>query len=77
MVSNRTTDARQLSLHSYELPGLLFDYIGLPEDGYLALSAAARDKKTDQSQVLFDAARMEVLCRRRITAEGKCATQSK
>jgi phosphoglycerol transferase MdoB-like AlkP superfamily enzyme len=80
LLSNRPLQAQTMNLHSYDLPGLLFDTVGLPEDGYLAMSAVVRQawqqdnfaNEPAYGQVSFNAARLEVGCRHRITVTGKC-----
>jgi phosphoglycerol transferase MdoB-like AlkP superfamily enzyme len=80
LVSNRPLPSRQLDLNAYELPGLLFDTIGLPDDGYLAFdgatrqteSASAASQKPNYDQVFINAARMEVRCREALTLQGAC-----
>ncbi|MEW9571391.1 LTA synthase family protein [Rhodanobacter sp. Si-c] len=80
LVSNRSLPAQQLDLSSYELPGLLFDTIGLPEDGYLALASAIREAwvqdhyqhGAEYGQVQFNAAELEVHCRHKLDATGRC-----
>jgi phosphoglycerol transferase MdoB-like AlkP superfamily enzyme len=80
LISNRPLQPQTLNLNAYDLPGLLFDTVGLPEDGYLAMSSVIRqawqrdhfDNGPSYGQVSFNAARLEVSCRRRITLNGKC-----
>ncbi|WP_266183428.1 LTA synthase family protein [Dyella humicola] len=80
LVSNRPIEHKQRDLSAYELPGLLFDYIGLPEDGYLAFSASMRQKRLEtpseneaqRSETILNAARMEVLCGHSISLAGRC-----
>jgi phosphoglycerol transferase MdoB-like AlkP superfamily enzyme len=80
LVSNRPLQPRQLDANAYELPGLLFDTIGLPDDGYLAFDGAIRDaesadaasRRPDYGQVSLNAARMEVRCRHELTLQGTC-----
>lgn len=82
LLSNRPFDPhqpRKLDLSSYDLPGLLFDTAGLPEDGYLALASTIRlawvhGADTDNyRQVQFNAARLEVDCRRKLDTAGDCS----
>lgn len=79
LLSNRPLDARTLNLHSYDLPGLLFDTLGFPMDGYLAIEAEARlvaggDIASPTVQnVVFNAARSELACRAPISREGTCS----
>ncbi|RAP58430.1 hypothetical protein BTJ49_05655 [Oleiagrimonas sp. MCCC 1A03011] len=82
IVSNRPMPSRKLDLHAFEVPSLLFDTIGLPEDGYLAIDGAVREASGGQyvkkgshlDKVAFNAARMEVSCKHRINAEqGDCS----
>jgi hypothetical protein len=83
LISNRPFKPEQLNLMAYDLPGLLFDALKLPEDGYLAFNGAIRDAamkdKADQEphygQVSFNAALMEVRCEKKLDAEGKCRTK--
>jgi phosphoglycerol transferase MdoB-like AlkP superfamily enzyme len=80
LVSNRPLPAQQLDLSSYDLPGLLFDTIGLPEDGYLALASTIREAwardhykhGAKYGQVQFNAAELEVHCRHKLDAAGRC-----
>ena len=83
LLSNRPFDPhqrRKLDLSSYDLPGLLFDTVGLPEDGYLALASTIRfawahDTNADDDnyrQVQFNAARMEVNCEHKLDSAGSC-----
>lgn len=79
VISNRPLDARRMDMPSYELPGLLFDTIGLPEDGYLAIDAEARKARVASGapesryrSLLFNAARMEVACRSKLNSDGAC-----
>lgn len=82
ILSNRPLDARRQALHAYDLPGLLFDTIGLPADGYLAIEAETRRLTRDQAEkkppnvmqpVVFNAARLEVRCKARLDTEGACS----
>jgi hypothetical protein len=80
LVSNRPLIQRKLDLSSYELPALLFDTVGLPEDGYLALDSVVRQAweqdhyqhGAEYGQVRFNAAELEVSCRRKLDAAGRC-----
>jgi hypothetical protein len=80
LLSNRPLQPQTLNLNAYDLPGLLFDTVGLPEDGYLAMSSVVRqaweqdhfDNGPAYGQISFNAARLEVSCRHRITLTGKC-----
>lgn len=79
ILSNRPLTPRKLDITSYELPGLLFDIAGLPENGYLAFDAVGRvvdhhhsPSDPDIGQVLYNAARLEVRCRHTITLAGTC-----
>lgn len=80
LVSNRPLQPRQLDVNAYELPGLLFDTIGLSDDGYLAFDGAIRDAESSDAasqrpnygQVSLNAARMEVRCRHALTLQGEC-----
>lgn len=81
LISNRPLTPQKLDLSAYELPGLLFDTIGLPEDGYLAFDGAVRKAASNDSptrdphygQVFFNAARSEVRCKKKIQLNGSCA----
>jgi hypothetical protein len=81
LLSNRPLAARRIDLSSYQLPALLFDTIGLPEDGYLALDSVVQQvwaqdhyqHGADYGQVEFNAAKLEVACRQKLDAAGKCA----
>ncbi|TPG11192.1 LTA synthase family protein [Rhodanobacter glycinis] len=83
VVSNRPLVPRKLDLSSHELPALLFDTIGLPEDGYLALDSLVRQDRsrdhdlhgTDYRLMQFNAAQLEVACRHRLDAAGHCGGQ--
>lgn len=86
LLSNRPLNAqipRKLDLNAYQLPGLLFDAVGLPEDGYLALASSIRRawaqdhfQHTDQYQQLqFNAALLEVNCGHKLSTTGKCKHQ--
>ncbi len=80
LISNRPLAPRDLDISAYELPGLLFDTIGLPADGYLAFDGAIRqaEKQAPASdgahfgQISINAARMEVRCERKLDRNGKC-----
>ncbi|HEX5353171.1 MAG TPA: LTA synthase family protein [Rhodanobacteraceae bacterium] len=81
LLSNRPLTPRKLNIASYELPGLLFDVAGLPEDGYLAFDSVGRYADghrsigdPDVGQVLYNAARLEVRCRSKIMLAGACST---
>ncbi|MBD8881288.1 LTA synthase family protein [Rhodanobacter sp. 7MK24] len=84
LVSNRPLAPRKLDLSSYDLPALLFDTIGLPEDGYLAFDSVARQAWAQDryqngakyGQVLFNAAQLEVSCRRKLDVAGECGNTS-
>ena len=81
LVSNRALTPRTMNLSSYELPGLLFDTAGLPEDGELALTSVIRQAGEQDHyrhdpkyrEVEFNAARLEVSCRHKLDAAGRCA----
>jgi len=81
LVSNRPLTPQRLDLNSYNLPGLLFDTIGLPEDGYLALASTLRQVWANNhyqhgaayGQVQFNAAELEVRCRHKLDAAGRCS----
>ncbi|WP_424682117.1 LTA synthase family protein [Frateuria sp. YIM B11624] len=83
LLSNRNLTAHALDLKAYDLPGLVFDTIGLPEDGYLAIEAEVRktiqqDPQADvpaYGQVVFNAARLAVNCRKTLTIEARCPTE--
>jgi phosphoglycerol transferase MdoB-like AlkP superfamily enzyme len=80
LISNRPIKPRELDLSAYELPGLLFDTLGLPGDGYLAFDGAIREAAAQAQpeqgahygQVSFNAARMEVRCRQKLSLAGTC-----
>ncbi|HET7931882.1 MAG TPA: LTA synthase family protein [Rhodanobacteraceae bacterium] len=80
LLSNRPLQPRTLNLDAYQLPGLLFDTAGLPMNGYLAFDGAVRQAEVQDhfqdnaslGQVLYNAARLEVACRSRITFAGTC-----
>lgn len=85
LISNRATPPHSLNISSYELPSLLFDTIGLPEDGFLAFesiirphwknpSASAYDNKSVQVEV--NGAQLEVACRRILDATGYCSVDT-
>lgn len=84
LLSNRPFDPnqrRRLDLSAYDLPGLMFDVAGLPEDGYLALASTIRFDSTHDApanvdhyrDVQFNAARLEVSCGRKLNSAEKCA----
>ncbi|OOG66309.1 hypothetical protein B0E46_02195 [Rhodanobacter sp. B04] len=86
LLSNRPLDPqipRQLDLSAYQLPGLLFDAVGLPEDGYLALASTIRtaweqdhlQHAEQYRQLQFNAALLEVSCGHKLSATGKCKRQ--
>jgi hypothetical protein len=84
LISNRPTGFKpanpDMALSAYELPGLLFDAVGLPADGYLAFDGAIREARKKElpeqnahyGQIAFDAALLEVHCKARLTAAGTC-----
>lgn len=83
LLSNRPLkpeQPRREDLHSYDLPGLLFDVAGLPADGYLGMSSVIRrleerrsNQDTSQFEALqFSAAIMEVRCRHPLEISGDC-----
>ncbi|OOG55548.1 hypothetical protein B0E48_12970 [Rhodanobacter sp. C03] len=80
LVSNRPLLQRKVDLSSYELPALLFDTIGLPEDGYLALDSVVRQvwakdhyqHGAEYGQVQFNAAQLEVGCQHKLDVAGRC-----
>ena len=80
LISNRPLQTRKLDLSAYELPGLLFDTIGLPADGYLAFDGAIRQAELGNStarasfyeQISVNAAREEVRCKEKIRLDGSC-----
>jgi hypothetical protein len=83
VLSNRPLPAdlpRKLDLHAYDLPGLLFDIAGLPEDGYLAVASEIRlDRMQEHFQhdpeygtLQFNAAELEVSCQGKLGASDKC-----
>lgn len=80
LVSNRPLVPRHADLSSYDLPGLLFDVTGLPEDGYLALASTIRQAWAQDhyehgphfGQIQFNAAILEVNCGHKLSKTGKC-----
>jgi phosphoglycerol transferase MdoB-like AlkP superfamily enzyme len=84
LLSNRSLPPRTLDIHAYDLPGLIFDTVGLPEDGYLAIEAEVRkvvqkapeDEAPGYGQVVFNAARLAVDCRKRLTIDARCPAGS-
>jgi phosphoglycerol transferase MdoB-like AlkP superfamily enzyme len=80
LISNRPLKPAQLDLTAYDLPGLLFDTLNLPEDGYMAFDGAIRkaaandvpEQGAHYGQISFNAALMEVRCEKKLNAEGKC-----
>jgi hypothetical protein len=83
VLSNRPFDShqrRQLNLSAYDLPGLLFDVAGLPEDGYLALASTIRWASMHDAvanaegyrDVQFNAARLEVTCGHKLNSAEDC-----
>lgn len=80
LISNRPLAPHELNISAYELPGLLFDTIGLPTDGYLAFDGAIRQAETQApasegphfGQIFINAARMEVRCEQKLDRNGKC-----
>jgi phosphoglycerol transferase MdoB-like AlkP superfamily enzyme len=84
LLSNRALTPHKLDLNAYDLPGLLFDVVGLPEDGYLALASAIRrawaqdnyQHGPEYGQVQFNAAQLEVACRHKLDAAGKCGVRT-
>jgi len=80
LLSNLPLDARSLDLNAYDLPGLVLDTIGLPEDGYLAIAAQARHASAQEQfrnaphygQIVFNAAELEANCRSALTLKGTC-----
>jgi hypothetical protein len=83
LLSNRPFDRNQrrdLNLSAYDLPGLLFDVAGLPEDGYLALASAIRFASAHDAvanvdnyrDVQFNAARLEVTCGHKLNSAENC-----
>ncbi|HEV7122509.1 MAG TPA: LTA synthase family protein [Rhodanobacter sp.] len=84
LISNRPLQPRKLDLSAYELPGLLFDTIGLPKDGYLAFDGAMSQAESGDSserashyeQVSINAARHEVRCKEKIQLDGSCRKKS-
>jgi phosphoglycerol transferase MdoB-like AlkP superfamily enzyme len=83
LLSNRPLAPRKRDLSAYELPGLLFDTIGLRTDGYLAFDGAirraqARDQPSrapHYGQVYLNAAQMEVRCGHKLSLAGTCDQQ--
>ncbi len=78
IVSNRTLEPRELDISAFQLPGLLFDALGLPLDGYLAIQATRRELQSgdgaqaDSDRLDYEAARIEVACGRALNAAGEC-----
>jgi phosphoglycerol transferase MdoB-like AlkP superfamily enzyme len=80
LLSNRPLDRRSLDLNAYDLPGLVFDTIGLPEDGVLAIEAQARHVSAQEQfrdaphygQIVFNAAELEASCQTALTLQGEC-----
>ncbi|MEP6897737.1 MAG: LTA synthase family protein [Rhodanobacter sp.] len=80
LISNRPLAPARLDLSAYDLPGLLFDTLKLPEDGYMAFDGAIRKAAANDSpeqdahygQISFNAALMEVRCEKKLGADGKC-----
>ncbi|MBE1160723.1 LTA synthase family protein [Dyella acidiphila] len=84
LLSNRPfnpAQPRQVNLAAYDLPGLLFDTAGLPEDGYLAIASTIRHAKVrktlgndfNYARLQFNAALMEVSCGRKLDTAGRCS----
>lgn len=84
LLSNRPFRPGQplrLDLHAYDLPGLLFDTVGLPEDGYLAVASAIRGQGTqdrlqpdpENDNLQFNAAALEVSCHAKLGMSDACA----
>lgn len=81
IISNRGLAARTKDIFAYQLPGLLFDTIGLPEDGYLAFDAVARQLSAGDDpgpdialqKMLYNAARYEVHCKTKLTLTARCS----
>lgn len=78
IISNRLLEPRELDIDAFQLPGLVFDAVQLPMDGYLAIGAVARervaagDHGSVPAQIAYDAARAEVACGRVLDASGGC-----
>lgn len=80
LISNRPLTPQHADLDSYDLPGLLFDVAGLPEDGYLAIASTIRQAWANAhyehgphfGQIQFNAAVLEVSCGHKLSATGKC-----
>lgn len=83
LLSNRPLNgelSRNLDLYAYDLPGLLFDAAGLPEDGFLAISAAMRRSRVQDSPkreehytiLQFGVAELEVSCRGKLDLKAQC-----
>lgn len=80
LLSNRPLEPRTLDITAHDLPGLVFDTVGLPEDGYLAIESEVRhtlshDPSADgpaYGQIVFNAARMAVHCRDKLELEATC-----
>lgn len=84
LLSNRNLPARTLDINAYDLPGLVFDTVGLPEGGYLAIEAQVRktiqeapeEEAPGYGQVVFNAARLAVSCRKTLTIDARCPVGS-
>ncbi len=78
ILSNRALTPRELDIDAFQLPGLLFDALYLPMDGYLAIGAVERELQSadnspeNSARIEYDAARAEVACGRALDAAGQC-----
>lgn len=80
LLSNRPLTPRRLDIEAFQLPGLLFDTLDLPVDGYLAIESVAREASEQNvqpedptiDQIPLDAAQMEVACGRTLSDSGHC-----
>jgi hypothetical protein len=87
LLSNRPLNAGlspKLDLYAYELPGLLFDAAGLPEDGFLGMSAAIRHarlldplkRESHYGALQAGFAELEVSCKGKLGPTAQCPLQS-
>lgn len=82
ILSNRPFDPRlktRMNLHAYDLPALVFDIARLPESGNLAFSSVIRRADAlgkitpaDHEKLAFNAAIMEVRCKKPLELTGHC-----
>ena len=84
LISNRLLQPRKLDLSAYELPALLFDTVGLPEDGHLAFvgtilqleSGGSSARASHYEEISINTARDEVRCKEKIQLDGSCREKS-